>query len=58
MSKITTYPKLIVVCGLKDLEQELDWLILSTPDDAILMSYDTTLQLRDFTFHNFLFTHV
>lgn len=42
VSKINTYPNLIIVCGLKGLKQELDRLILSVPNNPILMSYDTT----------------
>ena len=58
VSKITTYPDLIVVCGLKGIKEELDRLILSSPDDSILMSYDTTFQLGDFYLSPFLFKHV
>ena len=36
VSKIITYPNLIVVCGLKSLKQELEQLILSSPADTVL----------------------
>lgn len=58
VSKITTYPNLIVVCGLKGIKEELDRLILTAPDDSVLMSYDTTFQLGDFYLSPFLFKHV
>ena len=58
VSKIITYPDLIVICGLKGLKQELDRLILSAPDDPVLMSYDTTFQLGDFYLSPVLFKHV
>ena len=58
VSKIITYPNLVVVCGLKSLKQELDWLILLSPDDPILLSYDTTFQLGNFYITPFLFRHV
>ena len=58
VSKIITYPNLVVVCGLKSLKQELDQLILLSPDDPILLSYDTTFQLGDFYVSPFLFKHV
>lgn len=58
VSKIITYPNLIVVCGLKVLQQELDRLILTKPDKPILMSYDTTFQLGDFYVSPLLFKHV
>ena len=58
VSKIITYPNLIIVCGLKGLIQELDRLILLAPDNPILLSYDTTFQLGDFYLSPFLFKHV
>ena len=57
VSKIITYPNLVVVSGLKSLKQELDRLILLSPDDPILLSY-TTFQLGDFYVSPFLFKHV
>lgn len=58
VSKINTYPNLIIVCGLKGIKQELDRLILSAPNNPILMSYDTTFQLGDYYLSPFLFKHV
>ena len=39
--KIETYPNLIVVCGLKQLMDELNSLVQLKPDIPILLSYDT-----------------
>ena len=58
VSKIITYPNLVVVCGLKSLKQELDRLILLSSDDPILLSYDTTFEIGDFYVFPFLFKHV
>ena len=58
VSKITTYPDLTIVCGLKMLKEQLDHLILAKPESAILMSYDTTFQLGDFYVSAFLFKYV
>ena len=58
VSKVITYPDLVVVCGLKSLKQEFDQLIWLAPNDPILMSYDATFQLGDFYVSPFLFKHV
>lgn len=55
--KITTFPDLVCVCGLQELLDELDRvLLLDSPSQ--LLSYDTTFQLGDFYVSPLLFRHV
>ena len=57
--KIDTFPDLVVVCGFKDLFQQLDNLIsLNYCPKPVLLSYDATFQLGDFYVSAFLFRHV
>ncbi len=55
---ITTYPSLIVVCGLFSLLTELDLTLqLDFSRHSQLLSYDTTFQLGDFYVSPLLFRH-
>ena len=55
--KITTFPDLICICGLQEILDELDRvLVLHSPSQ--LLSYDTTFQLGDFYVSPFIFRHV
>ena len=57
--KITTYPDLIVVCGLKHMLKELNRLIqIQSTTSSQLMSYDTTFQLGDFYVSPLLFRNI
>ena len=54
--KIVTFPDLICVCGLQEILDELDRvLLLDSPSQ--LLSYDTTFQLGDFYVSPLLFRH-
>lgn len=57
VKKITTYPDLIVICGISRVADELDALIQIETDLPQLLSYDTTFQLGDFYLSPFLFRH-
>jgi hypothetical protein len=61
VSKIITYPDLIVVCGLPSILNELKYLLsmpLSSSSSMYqLLSYDTTFQLGDFYVSALLFRH-
>ena len=47
--KITTFPDLVCVCGLKELLNEAD---------RVILSYDTTFQLGDFYVSLLIFRHI
>jgi len=54
--KITTFPDLVCICGLQELLEELDRVLLLDPHSQLL-SYDTTFQLGDFYVSPLLFRH-
>ena len=54
---ITTYPDLVLVCGLDEFTQELDMLLELASEKPQLLSYDTTFQLGDFYVSPLLFRH-
>jgi len=57
--QIDTFPDMVVVCGFKELFQQLDNLIsLTYCPKPVLLSYDTTFQLGDFYVSALLFRHV
>ena len=58
VSKIVTYPDLLVICGLKSILSELNRIISTGPQSPILLSYDTTFKLGDFYVSPLLFRHV
>ena len=58
VSKIVTYPDLLVICGLKSILSELNWIISTGIQSLILLSYDTTFKLGDFYVLPLLFHHV
>jgi len=45
--KIKTYPDLIIVCGLREIFEEMNNVLL-LKDELQLLSYDTTLDLGNF----------
>ena len=53
VSKINTYPYLIIICRLKSLKQELDRLILLAPDSPILLSCIPHFSLEIFIYLHF-----
>jgi hypothetical protein len=56
---LTTYPDLIVVCGLKPMLQEINRLLqIESPASHQLLSYDTTFKLGDFYVSPMLFRNV
>lgn len=55
--KITSYPDLICVCGLQEILNELDRVLL-LDSSAQILSYDTTFQLGDFYVSPLIFRHV
>ena len=57
VTKITTYPDLIFVCGMYALEQELDKLLQSPMPSPQLLSYDITFQVGDSYLSQLLFRH-
>ena len=57
VAKITTYPDLIVICGMPHMIQELDSVLISRSKSPTLLSYDTTFQLGDFYLSPLLFRH-
>ena len=54
--KITTFPDLLCICGLKELLTEFDR-VLNVESRRQLLSYDTTFQLGDFYVSPVLFRH-
>jgi len=58
VSKIVTFPDLLVICRLKHILAELNRIISVTTKPPILLSYDTTFKLGDFYVSPFLFHHV
>ena len=58
VSKIVTYPDLLVICGLNSILSELDRIISAGTQSPILLSYDTTFKLGDFYVSPLLFRHV
>ena len=54
---IQTYPDLICVCGMKEVFDQLDRLLLINSPLTQLLSYDTTFQLGDFYVSPLLFRH-
>ena len=57
VAKLTTYPDLIVICGMPCMMQELDSVLISASKSPLLLSYDTTFQLGDFYLSPLLFCH-
>ena len=56
--KITTYPDLICVCGLREILEELEKVVaLKATSGMQLLSYDTTFQLGDFYVSPLIFRH-
>ena len=55
---VTTYPDIIVVCGLDKLVQEVKQILKVDSEHAQLLSYDTTFQLGDFYVSPLLYRHV
>ena len=45
---ITTYPDLVVVCGLDSITKHLDNILMADSENSQLLSYDTTFQLGNF----------
>ena len=54
---ITTYPDLVVICGLDKLIEELDLILQMDSERPQLLSYDTTFQLGDFYLSPLLYRH-
>jgi len=54
---IQTYPDLICVCGMKEVLDQLDRLLLVNSPSTQMLSYDTTFQLGDFYVSPLLFRH-
>ncbi|SMN01977.1 hypothetical protein SPONN_284 [uncultured Candidatus Thioglobus sp.] len=54
--KITTFPDLICICGLKELLAEFER-VLNVESKCQLLSYDTTFQLGDFYVSPVIFRH-
>ena len=54
---IQTYPDLVCVCGMKEVLDQLDRLLLINSPLMQLLSYDTTFQLGDFYVSPLLFRH-
>lgn len=57
VAKITTYPDLMVICGMPCMMQELESVLISASKSPSLLSYDTTFQLGDFYLSPLLFRH-
>ena len=55
--KITTHPDLVCVCGLKQLFEEMDRVLL-LKGVGLILSYDTTFQLGDFYVSPLIFRQV
>lgn len=56
--KITTFPNLVVICGLKSILFEVHRIIMVKSQHSVLLSYDTTFKLGDFYLSPILFKHV
>ena len=54
---IQTYPDLIVVCGMKDIMDQMDRILQIESQSKQLFSYDTTFNLGDFFVSPLLFRH-
>ena len=54
---IQTYPDLIVVCGMKDIMDQMDHILQIESQSRQLFSYDTTFNLGDFFVSPLLFRH-
>ena len=54
---IQTYPDLIVVCGMKDILDQMDRILQIESQSKQLFSYDTTFNLGDFFVSPLLFRH-
>ena len=54
---ITTYPDLVIICGLDKLIKELDLILQMDSERPQLLSYDTTFQLGDFYLSPLLYRH-
>ena len=54
--KITTYPDLLCICGLQEVVDEVDKVLVLDPS-CQLLSYDTTFQLGDFYVSPLIFRH-
>lgn len=54
---MTTYPDLVIICGLTELIKELDMVLQLESERPQLLSYDTTFQLGDFYLSPLLFRH-
>ena len=55
---IQTYPDLLCACGIEEILDQLDRILLIDPAIPQLLSYDTTFQLGDFYVSTLLFRHV
>ena len=55
---IQTYPDLLCVCGIEEILDQLDRILLIDSAMPQLLSYDTTFQLGDFYVSSLLFRHV
>ena len=56
VQRITTYPNLVVVCGLNTIADHLNSVLLVNSQGQLL-SYDTTFQLGDFYLSSLLYRH-
>lgn len=54
---ITTFPDLIVVCGLLEIVQELKLCLQTSPKNQQHLSYDTTFNMGDFFVSPIIFKH-
>lgn len=55
---IQTYPDLLCVCGIEEILDQLDRILLIDSAMPQLLSYDMTFQLGDFYVSSLLFRHV
>lgn len=55
--KIVTYPNLICVCGLEEIVEEMNRILLLN-ENGQLLSYDTTFQMGDFYVSSLIFRHL
>ena len=58
LAKITTYPDLMVICGLNVIISEFDRVLQVSSQTSQLLSYDTTFQLGDFYLSSLPFRHI
>ena len=54
---ITTYPDIVLICGMKEMIEEVEHVIKIKPDDPVEFMYDTTFNMGDFYFTPLLFKH-